>query len=244
MRIDVVTLFPEMFAPLSASILKRAQDAGKVEIHLRNLRDYTHDRHRTVDDVPFGGGAGMVLKAGPIFECMEALRAEGDGKALLMSPAGRRFSQGMASELARQARLILFCGHYEGFDERVRGLFDEELSIGDYVLTGGELPAMVIADAVVRLLPGVLAEDSLHDESFHRHLLEYPQYTRPRMFRDMEVPEVLLSGHHARIEAWRHRQAFERTAQRRPDLLEGRELTPQERRWLQDLGGGIGLPGG
>ena len=222
MKIDVLTLFPGMFpGPLDESIIKRACESGRLQLGVHDLRDYTHDRHRTVDDRPFGGGPGMLLKAEPLFEAVEALRGE-KTRVILTSPAGRPFRQEIARELAGEKHLLLVCGSYEGFDERVRqSLADDEISIGDYVLTNGALPAMVIIDAVTRLLPGVLGDDeSSQDESFCGCLLEYPQYTRPAEFRGMNVPEVLLSGDHAAIEKWRREQATVQTRQRRPDLLE------------------------
>ena len=222
MKIDVLTLFPGMFpGPLDESIIKRACESGRLRLGIRDLRDYTHDRHRKVDDRPFGGGPGMLMKPEPLFEAVEALRGE-NTRVILTSPAGRPFRQEIAQELASEEHLLLVCGSYEGFDERVREcLADDELSIGDYVLTNGALPAMVIIDAVTRLLPGVLGDDeSSVDESFSDGLLEYPQYTRPAEFRGMSVPEVLLSGDHASIERWRREQARLRTGQRRPDLLE------------------------
>ena len=222
MKIDVLTLFPGMFpGPLDESIIKRACESGRLRLGIHDLRDYTHDRHRTVDDRPFGGGPGMLIKPEPVFEAVEDLRDE-KTRVILTSPAGRPFRQQIARELAAEEHLLLVCGSYEGFDERVRErLADDEISIGDYVLTNGALPAMVVIDAVARLLPGVLGDDeSSADESFSDRLLEYPQYTRPAEFRGMSVPEVLLSGDHAAIEQWRREQARERTAQRRPDLLE------------------------
>ncbi|HSU55188.1 MAG TPA: tRNA (guanosine(37)-N1)-methyltransferase TrmD [Candidatus Dormibacteraeota bacterium] len=221
MKIEVLTLFPGMFAgPLDESIIKRAREAGLLDLRIHNLRDYAHDRHRTVDDRPFGGGPGMLLKPEPLFEAVEALTSE-KTRVVLMSPAGRPFNQAIARELAGFELLLLVTGHYEGFDERARTeLADDELSIGDYVLTNGALPAMVVIDAVVRLLPGVLGDDeSSRDESFSHGLLEYPQYTRPADFRGMTVPEVLLSGNHAQIAKWRAEQAQLRTRKRRPDLL-------------------------
>jgi tRNA (guanine37-N1)-methyltransferase len=217
----VLTLFPAMFAgPLDESIVKRAREAGLLDLKIHNLRDWTHDRHKTVDDRPFGGGPGMLLKVEPLFEAIEGLRRE-KMRVILLSPSGRKFDQPIARELAQQDDLLLVCGSYEGFDERVReALADDELSIGDYVLTNGALPAMVVIDAVARLLPGVLGDDeSSHDESFSHGLLEYPQYTRPAEFRGMKVPEVLLSGNHAEIEKWRREQAKLRTEKQRPDLL-------------------------
>ena len=210
-----------MFAgPLDESIVKRAREAKLLDLKIHNLRDWTHDRHKTVDDKPFGGGPGMLLKVEPLFEAIESLQRE-KTKVILLSPSGRKFSQEIARELAQEKDLLLVCGSYEGFDERVReALADDELSIGDYVLTNGALPAMVVIDAVARLLPGVLGDDeSSHDESFSAGLLEYPQYTRPAEFRGMKVPEVLLSGNHAEIEKWRREQAKLRTEKRRPDLL-------------------------
>jgi tRNA (guanine37-N1)-methyltransferase len=221
MKIDVLTLFPAMFAgPLDESIIKRARDAGLLDLSLHQLRDWTHDRHKTVDDRPFGGGPGMLLKPEPIFEAVESLKRE-NTRVVLMSPSGRKFNQTIARELAQQEHLLLVTGHYEGFDERIReALADDELSIGDYVLTNGALPAMVVIDAVARLLPGVLGDDtSSQDESFSAGMLEYPQYTRPAEFRGMKVPEVLVSGNHAEIAKWRGEHAKLRTKERRPDLL-------------------------
>ena len=221
MRIDVLTLFPPMFAgPLDESIIKRARETGRLDLRIHNLRDYAHDRHKTVDDRPFGGGPGMLLKPEPIFEAVADLACELT-RVILFSPAGRTFNQAIAADLAGQERLLLISGHYEGFDERVREqLADDELSIGDYVLTNGGLPVMVVIDAVARLLPGVLGdEQSAQEESFSHGLLEYPQYTRPAEFRGLKVPEVLLSGNHGEIARWRAEQARLRTRARRPDLL-------------------------
>jgi len=220
-KIDVLTLFPAMFAgPLDESIVKRAREAGLLDLKIHQLRDYAHDRHKTVDDRPFGGGPGMLLKPEPIFEAVEKLARE-KTRVILLCPSGRPFNQAIAHELAQLDDLLLISGHYEGFDERVREqLADDELSIGDYVLTNGALPAMVIVDAVTRLLPGVLGDDeSATEESFSQGLLEYPQYTRPAEFRGMKIPEVLLSGNHAEIAKWRAEQARLRTKERRPDLL-------------------------
>ena len=222
MKVDVLTLFPEMFAgPLDVSIVQRARNAGLLELVIHNLRDWTHDRHKTVDDKPFGGGPGMVLKPEPLFEAVERLVRD-NTRVILMSPDGEKFEQATARGLAREKHLLVVCGSYEGVDERVReALVDREISIGDYVLTNGGLPAMVLIDAVTRLLPGVLGdEQSAADESFSHGLLEYPQYTRPAEFRGMLVPEVLLSGNHAEIAQWRAEQSKARTAQRRPDLLQ------------------------
>ena len=221
MIIEILTIFPEMFpGPLSAGVTGRGLASGLVKLSVHNLRDYTHDRHRQVDDVPYGGGAGMVLKPEPIFEAVRA-RA-GKGPVILLTPQGELLNQGLVRELARQDDLYLICGRYEGVDERVAThLVDKEISIGDYVLTGGELPAMVVIDAVSRLVAGVLgSEESPKDESFDQHLLEYPHYTRPAEFEGHPVPEVLRSGHHAEIERWRRAQAAERTRRRRPDLLD------------------------
>jgi tRNA (guanine37-N1)-methyltransferase len=224
MKIDVLTLFPEMFvAPLDVSMVARARKAGLLDLQIRNLRDWTHDRHKTVDDRPFGGGPGMVLKPEPIFEAVEALASE-KTRVLMMAPTGRPFTQAIARELAQQEHLLFLCGSYEGFDERIRTLAQDELSIGDYVLTNGGLPTMVVIDAVTRLIPGVLGDDeSAHDESFSHPEspgLEYPHYTRPAEFRGMKVPEVLLSGNHAEIEKWRREQARLRTKEQRPDLMD------------------------
>src|SRR5262245_11475299 len=221
MKIDVLTLFPAMFTgPLDESIIKRAREAGLLDLKIHNLRDFAHDRHKTVDERPFGGAPGMLVKPQPIFEAVETLARERT-RVILVSPSGRTFNQAIARELAQLDDLLLISGHYEGFDERVREqLADDELSIGDYVLTNGALPAMVIVDAVTRLLPGALGDDtSSHEESFSHGLLEYPQYTRPAEFRGMKVPEVLLSGNHAQIAKWRTEQANARTKERRPDLL-------------------------
>ena len=221
MQIDIVTLFPGMFAGyLGESIMKRAQEKGMVRIRVVNLRDYTHDRHRTVDDRPYGGGAGMVLKPEPLFEAVDALRTPGC-RVILLSPRGELFKQKNARLLSREDHLILICGHYEGVDERVsRSLVDEEISIGEYILTGGELPVMLVVDSVVRLLPGVLGDpDSPIEESFSQGRLEYPQYTRPVEYRGMTVPEILLSGDHGKIARWREKQSFLTTYHRRPDLL-------------------------
>jgi len=222
MKIDVLTLFPGMFiGPLDESIIKRARDNGILDLQIHNLRDWTYDRHKTVDDRPFGGGPGMVLKPEPLFEAVEALKGP-KTKVILMSPSGRQLTQGVGRELAQHEHLLLIAGSYEGFDERVRQhLADEDLSIGDYVLTNGALPVMVLIDVVTRLLPGVLGDDeSAKEESFSQGLLEYPHYTRPADFRGMKVPEILLSCHHAEIAKWRHEQALERTREKRPDLLE------------------------
>lgn len=228
MRIDILTLFPEMFeSPLSCSILKRARDAGIVEVVLANIRDFAADNYRRVDDKPYGGGPGMVMMPGPVFDCIDHVRklSPEEPRLILLTPQGRKFDQAKALELSRESRLILIAGKYEGFDERIRiGLDAEQISIGDYVLNGGEIAAMVLIDAVVRLLPGALGDDdSAKDDSFSNGLLEYPQYTRPETFRDMKVPDILLSGDHAKIAQWRKDQALERTKKYRPDLLKNNE---------------------
>ena len=235
MRIDILTLFPEMFAgPFDASIIGRARAAGVLEIALHNPRDYTTDKHHIVDDYAYGGGPGMVMKPDPIFACVDAVRpiAEAAGKVVLLTPQGRLLNHRVVEELAAEPRLILICGHYEGVDERVReSLADDEISVGDYVLSGGEPAAMVLVDAVARHQPGVLGSElSLEEESHAQGLLEYPQYTRPPEFLGMTIPDVLLSGHHAEIAKWRRRQSVLRTARRRPDLLASAELTAEERR--------------
>ncbi len=224
MRIDILTLFPEMFdSSLSTSILKRAQDEGIVDIVLTNIRDFAKDSYRKVDDKPYGGGPGMVMMPGLVFDCFEFVQklSPEKGRVILLTPQGQKFTQAKAAEFSKENRLILIAGKYEGFDERIRiGLAAEQISIGDYVLTGGELAAMVIIDAIVRLLPGALGDqDSTKDESFTSGLLEYPQYTRPEVFRGMKVPDILLSGDHAKIAQWRREQALERTKKLRPDLL-------------------------
>lgn len=218
MKVDILTIFPKMFVgPLSESILSRAQRGGFVKIKIHDLRDWTKDKRKTVDDKPFGGGAGMVLKVDIIDKALTDL---GPGHKILLTPQGKVFNQKMAGKLARKKHLILVAGHYEGFDERIRSLVDEEISIGDYVLTGGELPAMVLTDTVVRLLPGVVGNEmSTKDESFTAGLLEYPQYTRPAEYKGKKVPEVLLSGDHAAVNKWRADESRKRTTSRRPDLL-------------------------
>jgi len=221
-RLDIVTIFPAMFTgPFTESIIKRARERGLVEINLVDLREFTDDRHRSVDDRPYGGGAGMLMKPEPLFRAVERLHSPA-ARVILLSPQGRVFRQPVARQLSTERHLILICGHYEGVDERVRlALIDDEISLGDFVLTNGNLAAMAITDAVVRLLPGVLGcESSTEEESFSEQLLEYPQYTRPPSFRGLRVPEVLLSGDHARIAAWRHEQALQRTLRQRPDLLQ------------------------
>ncbi|MGD8401019.1 MAG: tRNA (guanosine(37)-N1)-methyltransferase TrmD [Bacillota bacterium] len=231
MLIQIMTLFPEMFAgPFGFSILKRAQEQKLVEFRFLNYRDYATDKHRTVDDAPYGGGCGMVLKPEPIYHCLQTAKASGPiPKVILLSPQGIPFQQQVARDLSREEHLIVICGHYEGFDERIRSWADLELSLGDFVLTGGEVAAMAICDAVTRLIPGVLgSDDSARYDSFSNDLLDYPHYTRPEEFAGLSVPEILLSGHHARIEAWRRKEALLRTARRRPELLDRIVLSEQD----------------
>jgi len=237
MLIDILTLFPGMFeGPFNESIIKRAIERGLVTIRIHNIRDWATDRHRTVDDYPYGGGAGMVLKPDVLVAAIEAVRGD-DGYVILLTPQGRVFTQQIARELAQKPHLVLVCGHYEGVDERVCQLaVDDEISIGDYVLTGGELAAMVVVDATVRLIPGVLGDQaSLQEESHSSGLLEYPHYTRPAEFRGLRVPEVLLSGHHAEIARWRRRESLRRTLERRPDLLEKAPLTAEDLKLLEEI---------
>ena len=221
MQIDILTLFPEMFeGPFSCSILKRAQDSGLISIRIHNIRDYADNKHHKADDYPFGGGAGLVMMAQPIFDCMNAVLKDQPARRILLSPRGRQLSPALAQELAQEERLLLLCGHYEGVDERVMTVVDEEVSIGDYVLTGGELPAMVLTDCLSRFIPGVLgSSESVVEESFSGGLLEYPQYTRPADFRGLKVPEVLINGDHKKIESWRAEQADLKTRMSRPDLV-------------------------
>jgi tRNA (guanine37-N1)-methyltransferase len=264
MLFDILTLFPEMFPPvLGASVFGRAVAAGHVSVRLHNIRHYATDKHRTADDYPYGGGAGMVMKVEPVFRAAEwvyrlpgeaqgisqyepppealtspgeAIMGQADTPIILLGPRGRILTHAVAEALAQCPRLIFICGHYEGIDERVREhLATDEISIGDYVITGGELAAMVVTDAVARLLPGVLSEGSAHDESHAGGLLEYPQYTRPAEFRGWRIPDILVSGHHAEVDKWRRREALRLTAKQRPDLLGGAQLTDQERRWLDEL---------
>ena len=240
MRIDILCLFPEMFAsPLDQSIIKRAQERGIVDIVTHNIRDYTHDKHHTVDDYPYGGGPGMVIKAAPVFEEVEAIKPQLDTSEIpiiLLTPQGRLFTQQIARELALHSHLMLICGHYEGIDERVREhLATDEISIGDYVLSNGELAAMVVVDSVVRLIPGVLGSAmSANSESHSDGLLEYPQYTRPQVYKGWSVPSVLLSGNHSEIDRWRRCQSVLRTARRRPDILEKVTLADKEKEWMSE----------
>jgi tRNA (guanine37-N1)-methyltransferase len=242
MRIDILTLFPEMFeGPFASSIIGRAMSKELVSIYVNNFRNYAYDRHRVVDDYPYGGGAGMVLKPEPIFEAVEDLLGQPYVKnpkkpVILLSPQGRVFNQKIARELSLCENIILICGHYEGFDERIsEHLATDEISIGDYVLSGGEPAAIVIVDAIIRLIPGVIDEQSTADDSFSRGLLEYPQYTRPSEYRNYSVPDILLSGNHGEIEKWRRTQALKRTLERRPDLLKTASLTKEELKLLARL---------
>lgn len=242
MKIDYLTLFPEMFeGVLNHSILKRAQDKGMLNVNTVNFRDYAENKHNQVDDYPFGGGQGMVLKPEPIFNALESLQQTDKTRVVLMCPQGEPFTQEKAQELSEAEHLVFICGHYEGYDERIREhLVTDEISIGDYVLTGGELPAMTMTDAIVRLIPGVLGNQQSHeDDSFQDGLLEFPQYTRPREYRGMNVPEVLLSGNHARIDAWRREQKLLRTYRNRPDLLDKADLTKQDQDILKRYRKGI-----
>lgn len=236
MRVDILTLFPEMFvSPFEHSMIKRAQDAGLLDINMINIRDYSGNKHLQVDDYPYGGGAGMVMKYDVLARAIGRFKP-GAAYSVYLSPQGKPLHQEKLRFLASQPHLILLCGHYEGIDERVLELVDEEISIGDYVLTGGELPAMVLVDGVARLIPGVLGcEDSAQDESFSQRLLEYPQYTRPSEYRESRVPEVLLSGHHENIRRWRKKQSLLRTLLKRPDLLLNRKFDQEEKKLLQEI---------
>ena len=219
MKIDVLTLFPNMFKDfINESIIKRARDEKKVTIDINNIRDYTNDKHKHVDDTPYGGGAGMVIKCEPIFNAVDKLKKE-NTKVIMMTPQGVPFTQRLAYKLSKEEHLILICGHYEGFDERINSLVDMEISIGDYVLTGGELPAMVVTDSVTRLIPGVIEEESHLNDSFNNNLLDYPNYTKPREFNGMKVPDILLSGDHKKIDEWRKGEAIKKTIEKRPDLI-------------------------
>ncbi|TDB39927.1 MAG: tRNA (guanosine(37)-N1)-methyltransferase TrmD [Actinobacteria bacterium] len=247
MRIDIISIFPQIFEPtLGSSMLGIARDKGAVTFAVHDLRDWAEGKHRTTDDYPFGGGYGMVMKPEPFFAAVEAVTAldEAPPTVVLMCPQGRRLDQSLVEVLAARERLVVLCGRYEGVDERVRTLVDIEVSAGDYVLTGGELPAMILVDAVTRLQPGVLAsETSTQEESFSWGLLEYPQYTRPSSFRGMDVPEVLLSGDHARVDRWRRTEAIRRTAERRPDLLDSAGLTAEEKSYAEEILGGCETKG-
>ncbi|WP_078380918.1 tRNA (guanosine(37)-N1)-methyltransferase TrmD [Sutcliffiella halmapala] len=241
MKIDILSIFPEMFkGVLESSILRKASEKGAVEYRVTDFREFASNKHKTVDDYPYGGGAGMVLKAQPIFDAVESLTAANQAikpRVILMCPQGERFTQKKAEELAQEEHLVFICGHYEGYDERIREyVVTDEISIGDYVLTGGELASMVIVDSVVRLLPDVLGKVESHEQdSFSTGLLEHPHYTRPAEFRGMKVPDVLLSGNHANIEKWRSKEMLRRTWNRRPDLLENFSLTKEQQQWLEEL---------
>ena len=236
MRIDVLTLFPEMFdSVLSASIMGRAAEKGLIDIRTHNIRDYSANKHKTTDDYPFGGGAGMVMMCQPVFDCMAAVTQGESVHRIYMSPRGRTLTSKRAQELSKLDRLVVLCGHYEGIDERIMTIIDEEISIGDYVLTGGEIPAMALIDCVSRFIDGVLgSSESALDESFSNGLLEYPQYTRPADYNGMKIPEILLSGHHANIEKWRRQQALLTTARTRPELLERLALTRDDKLFLEE----------
>jgi tRNA (guanine37-N1)-methyltransferase len=240
MKCDIITIFPAIFtAYFGEGILKRALQKGLIEVNIHNLRDFTHDKHRTVDDYPYGGGAGMVMKPDPFFSAVESVCPDADlRRVIMLSPAGKQFNQDFADELsAEKRRLVFLCGRYEAVDERViAGLVDDEVSIGDYVLTGGELPALVIIDAVARLIPGALGDEhSAEEESFSWGILDYPHYTRPPVFRDMSVPEILLSGNHKDIMIWRRKEALRRTLQRRPDLFERCILSDEDKRFIKEI---------
>ena len=239
MKIDILSLFPEMFKePLTQSIVGKAIEKQLLDVEVTDFRDYTTNKQRHVDDTPYGGGAGMLLQAQPIYDALDAIAAKNDGlgKVILLDPAGRKFDQKVAEELSQEKHLTFICGHYEGYDERIRERVTDEISLGDFVLTGGELGAMVVIDATVRLLPDVLGNrESALGDSFSMGLLEYPQYTRPADFRGMKVPEVLTSGNHQKIAEWRNKEALRRTYERRPDPLENYELSAQEEKWLREF---------
>ncbi len=240
MKIDILTLFPEMFgSPFSHSIVKRALEGGHVEINPRSFRQYGVGKQQMVDDTPYGGGAGMLLKPEPIFEAIEEISEKSTStnkRVILMDPAGKPFNQEMAEEFAKEEHLVFICGHYEGYDERIRTLVTDEVSLGDYVLTGGELAAMVMIDATVRLLPGVVGnKESILEDSHSTGLLEHPHYTRPASYRGMDVPEVLMSGNHAKIDEWRRKESLRRTFERRSDLIETLDLTEEENEWLEEF---------
>lgn len=240
MKIDILTLFPEMFeSPFSHSIIKRALEGGHVEISPRSFRQYGVGKQQMVDDTPYGGGAGMLLKPEPIFEAIEEISEKSTStnkRVILMDPAGKPFNQEMAEEFSKEEHLVFICGHYEGYDERIRTLVTDEVSLGDYVLTGGELAAMVMIDATVRLLPGVVGnKESILEDSHSTGLLEHPHYTRPASYRGMDVPEVLMSGNHAKIDEWRRKESLRRTFERRSDLIETLDLTEEENEWLEEF---------
>jgi tRNA (guanine37-N1)-methyltransferase len=238
MRVDILTIFPEMFSALNQSMIGKAQERGLVEIYSHDFREYADNKQRHVDDMPYGGGQGMLLMAQPIFDCFADIpkSAEKPPRVILLDPAGIRFDQAKAEELSQEEQLIFICGHYEGFDERIKTLVTDEISLGDYVLTGGELAASVMIDATVRLIPEVLGREASHlDDSFSSGLLEYPQYTRPEDFRGMKVPEILMSGHHENIRKWRLSESLKKTLERRPDLLEGQVMNDEAQKILDSL---------
>jgi tRNA (guanine37-N1)-methyltransferase len=236
MIIDIVTIFPEFFdAFLKTSIIKRAIDSKIMDIRVHQLRDYSHNKHKKIDDTPYGGGAGMLMQFPPFYDIIQSLKTE-DTTVILLSPQGKLFNQNQAKSLAQKNHLILLCGHYEGVDARIEALVDMEISIGDYVLTGGEIPAMILADTVSRLVPGVIHEDSAETDSLQHGWLKYPQYTKPESYQGFVVPEVLISGNHQKIEAWRQEASIISTLQKRPDLIQGIELTDQEKKMLKKLG--------
>ncbi|MGT2666095.1 tRNA (guanosine(37)-N1)-methyltransferase TrmD [Streptococcus rifensis] len=239
MKIDILTLFPEMFAPLEHSIVGKAKEKGLLDITYHNFREYA-EKARHVDDEPYGGGQGMLLRAQPIFDAYEAIPKNGQPRVILLDPAGKTFDQAYAEDLAQADHLVFICGHYEGYDERIKTLVTDEISLGDFVLTGGELAAMTMVDATVRLIPEVIGKEASHqDDSFSSGLLEYPQYTRPYDFRGMKVPEILMRGHHENIRKWRLEQSLRKTLERRPDLLEDYEFTEEEAQIFQKIKGGI-----
>ncbi len=236
MKVDVLTLFPEMFAPMHQSLMKQAQEKGILEFKTHDIRANAVNKHGHVDDYPYGGGAGMLLRPEPIVESLEELQLPASARIILVDPIGEPFSQEKAAEWSESDHLVFICGHYEGFDERIRSYVTEEVSLGDYVLTNGELPTMVMIDATVRLIPGAVGNaESIVYESFQSNLLEHPQYTRPATFRDQEVPPVLLSGHHENIELWRQKESLRRTLDRRPDLIDKDSLTLQQKEWLLEF---------
>lgn len=235
MKIDIITIFPDFFQPfLETSIIKRAIEQDLVQIEMHQLRDYAHQRHNKIDDTPYGGGVGMLMQFPPFYDVIEKLRTK-DSHVIMLTPQGSVFKQKKAVKLSQKKHLILICGHYEGIDARVENFIDEELSIGDYVLTGGEIPAMIISDAVIRLIPGVIQQASYEEDSLQNGWLKYPQYTKPDRYKDYEVPEILKSGHHKNIEQWRQRQSIKRTYQKRPDLIKNIKLTEQEKKILDEI---------
>ena len=235
MKFDVLTLFPEMFEPLKQSIIKRASEKKIIDINLINIRDFSEDKHNKVDDTPYGGGAGMLMKADVVDRAYSSVKSE-NAKVIYLTPQGKTLNQKIVKDLSKQEHLILLCGHYEGIDQRVLDkIVDEEISIGDYVLTGGELPAMVLIDSVSRYVEGVLSNESVEEESFSNGLLEYPQYTRPEVFNDVKVPDVLISGHHENIRKWRREKSLENTFKKRPELLENIVLTKKEKDYIEKL---------